>query len=110
MVGIDNGKVPMGRPGWLRRLMTRLLALVPAVIAIALAGSEGLYRLLVLSQVVLSLQLPFAVVPLVHFTSDRRKMGEFASPSRTAAPSPAGASRRRSAASARPWSTPRAMP
>lgn len=63
---------------WVRRLVTRLVALVPAVVAISLAGSEGIYRLLVLSQVVLSLQLPFAIVPLIHFTSDPRKMGNFA--------------------------------
>ena len=65
---------------WLRRLATRLLALVPAVLVIILVGEGGVYRLLVLSQVVLSLQLPFAVVPLVRFTSSRRKMGPFVSP------------------------------
>ena len=65
---------------WLRRLVTRLLALAPAVVVIAISGSEGIYRLLVLSQVVLSLQLPFAIIPLIHFTSDRRKMGGFANP------------------------------
>ncbi len=63
-----------------RRLITRLVAIVPAVIAAALYGQSGTARLLVLSQVILSLQLPFAVIPLVLFTSDRRKMGEFASP------------------------------
>ncbi len=65
---------------WLRRLITRSLALLPAVIVIALTGSEGTYRLLILSQVILSLQLPFAVVPLIHFTSDPKKMGRFANP------------------------------
>ena len=65
---------------WLRRLITRLIAIVPAVICIALYGESGTGKLLVLSQVVLSLQLPFAVVPLILFTSDRKKMGEFASP------------------------------
>ncbi len=65
---------------WLRRLVTRLVALGPAVVVIALAGSEGVYQLLVLSQVILSLQLPFAIVPLVHFTSDRNKMGVFKNP------------------------------
>ena len=65
---------------WLRRLVTRLVALGPAVAVIAISGSEGIYELLVLSQVVLSLQLPFAIVPLVHFTADARKMGAFASP------------------------------
>jgi len=63
---------------WLRRLLTRAVALVPAVVVIALAGDAGTYRLLIFSQVVLSLQLPFAVIPLIHFTSDRRKMGAFA--------------------------------
>jgi manganese transport protein len=65
---------------WLRRLVTRLVALAPAMIAIALAGNKGIYRLLVLSQVILSLQLPFAIVPLIHFTADRGKMGTFVNP------------------------------
>jgi manganese transport protein len=63
---------------WVRRLLTRSLALGPAVIAIILAGNQGIYRLLVLSQVILSLQLPFAIVPLIHLTSDKAKMGPFA--------------------------------
>ncbi|MEJ2155743.1 MAG: Nramp family divalent metal transporter [Desulfobacteraceae bacterium] len=63
---------------WLRRIVTRSIALVPAVIVLSLAGDRGLYRLLILSQVVLSLQLPFATIPLIHFTSDPRKMGVFA--------------------------------
>jgi manganese transport protein len=62
---------------WLRRLITRLIAIVPAVIVTAAYGESGTARLLVLSQVILSLQLSFAVIPLVLFTSDRRKMGEF---------------------------------
>ena len=65
---------------WLRRLITRLLAIVPAAIAAIYYGDRGTASLLLISQVVLSLQLPFAVIPLVLFTSDRRKMGEFASP------------------------------
>jgi manganese transport protein len=65
---------------WVRRLVTRLVALGPAVAVIAVSGSEGIYELLVLSQVVLSLQLPFAIVPLVHFTADARKMGNFTNP------------------------------
>jgi manganese transport protein len=65
---------------WLRRLITRSLAIVPAVIVIARTGEEGTTGLLVLSQVILSLQLPFAVVPLVKFTSSRVRMGKFASP------------------------------
>jgi manganese transport protein len=62
---------------WLRRLVTRLIAIVPAVVVTALWGERGAADLLVASQVVLSLQLPFAVVPLILFTSDRRQMGEF---------------------------------
>jgi manganese transport protein len=65
---------------WLRRLITRALAIIPAVIVIYLTGERGTTRLLVLSQVILSLQLPFAVVPLVKFTSSRSKMQKFASP------------------------------
>ena len=65
---------------WLRRLITRAIAIVPAVIVTALYGESGSARLLVLSQVVLSMQLAFAVVPLILFTSDRRKMGSFANP------------------------------
>jgi len=65
---------------WLRRLVTRLAAIGPATIAISIAGSEGIYQLLVLSQVILSLQLPFAIVPLIHFTSDKQKMGIFVNP------------------------------
>ena len=65
---------------WLRRLITRLIAIVPAVIVTAIYGEHGTASLLVFSQVVLSLQLPFAVVPLVAFTSNRRKMGEFVNP------------------------------
>jgi len=63
---------------WLRRLVTRLLAIVPAAVVIWLSGNNGTFRLLVLSQVVLNLQLPFAIIPLIHFTSNRSKMGPFA--------------------------------
>jgi manganese transport protein len=66
---------------WLRRLITRVVAIVPAVIVTALWGTGGTAKLLVLSQVILSMQLSFAVFPLVAFTSDRNKMGEFANPS-----------------------------
>ncbi len=62
---------------YLRRLLTRSIALVPAVIVIYISGDQGTYKLLILSQVILSLQLPFAIVPLVHFTSDKLKMGAF---------------------------------
>jgi manganese transport protein len=65
---------------WLRRLITRLIAIVPAVLTAAFFGTSGTAKLLLLSQVILSMQLSFAVIPLVLFTSDRRKMGEFASP------------------------------
>jgi manganese transport protein len=62
---------------WLRRLITRGIAIVPAIIVIGISGEKGTTNLLVLSQVVLSLQLSFAVFPLVMFTNDRAKMGEF---------------------------------
>ncbi len=65
---------------WLRRLITRLLAIIPAVITAAIYGESGTAQLLVFSQVVLSLQLSFAVIPLVLFTNDRRKMGAFVNP------------------------------
>jgi len=65
---------------WLRRLITRLLAIIPATITVMISGEQGTYKLLILSQVVLSLQLPFAVIPLIHFTSDRKRMGEFVNP------------------------------
>ena len=65
---------------WLRRLITRLIALMPAVVVIGLAGEGATQRLLILCQVVLSLQLSFAVIPLIHFTSNRRNMGVFATP------------------------------
>jgi len=64
---------------YVRRLTTRVIALLPAVVVIWISGDEGTYKLLILSQVILSLQLPFAIVPLVHFTSDKLKMGSFAS-------------------------------
>lgn len=65
---------------WLRRLITRLIAIVPAVIVTALYGESGTAQLLIFSQVVLSMQLSFAVFPLVMFTSDPEKMGEFVNP------------------------------
>jgi manganese transport protein len=65
---------------WLRRLITRLIAIVPAIITVAYYGQSGTAQLLIFSQVILSLQLSFAVFPLVQFTSDRAKMGEFANP------------------------------
>lgn len=65
---------------WLRRLITRLIAVIPAVIVTAVYGEHGTAQLLILSQVILSLQLSFAVFPLVMFTSDKLKMGEFVNP------------------------------
>jgi manganese transport protein len=76
MEGFINLRI---RP-WLRRLITRLLAIIPAIIVVWLYGERGTGALLILSQVVLSLQLPFAVFPLVAFTSDPAKMGRFVSP------------------------------
>jgi manganese transport protein len=76
MEGFINLRV---RP-WLRRLVTRLLAIIPAIIVVALYGERGTGALLILSQVVLSLQLSFAVFPLVMFTCDKAKMGPFVAP------------------------------
>ncbi len=67
-------------PCWIRRLITRLLAIVPALIGVLWLGEQGLGKLLVLSQVILSLQLPFAVFPLVIFTSNPKLMGQLAVP------------------------------
>jgi manganese transport protein len=64
---------------WVRRLVTRLIAIVPAVVVIGLRGDGSVTDLLVLSQVVLALQLPLAMFPLLHFTSSRRRMGQFRS-------------------------------
>ncbi|MFO1057061.1 MAG: Nramp family divalent metal transporter [Dongiaceae bacterium] len=77
---VMEGFVAVRLPPWLRRLATRLVAIVPAVLVIAVAGESAVGRLLVLSQVVLSLQLPFAVIPLVHLTGRRRVMGSLANP------------------------------
>lgn len=68
---------------WMRRLITRLLAIIPAIICILVFGEEKIDRLLVLSQVVLSLQLGFAIIPLIHFVSDKQTMGEFALSTKT---------------------------
>ena len=75
---VMEGFVQIRLKPWLRRLITRLLALIPAVIVCAMYGESGTAKLLVLSQVVLSMQLPFAVIPLIQFTSSRKLMGEFA--------------------------------
>ena len=76
---VMEGFLDLRLPWWLRRLITRMLAIVPAAAVAVIYGESGTAQLLVLSQVVLSLQLPFAVVPLVQFTSDRKLMGRFAS-------------------------------
>ena len=65
-------------PCWQRRFITRALALIPALIGVQMMGNGAVGRLLVASQVVLSLQLPFALYPLIRMTSDRSLMGEFA--------------------------------
>lgn len=65
---------------WLRRLITRALAVVPAALTLYVAGDQSTFGLLILSQVILSMQLPFAVIPLIHFTSDRARMGSFSNP------------------------------
>jgi manganese transport protein len=75
---VMEGFLNIRLPAWLRRLITRVIAIVPAVIVTALYGERGAGTLLILSQVILSLQLSFAVVPLVWFTGQRKKMGEFA--------------------------------
>ncbi|HEV8001110.1 MAG TPA: Nramp family divalent metal transporter [Planctomycetaceae bacterium] len=77
---VMEGFVNLRMRPWTRRLVTRLLAIVPAVITVVVLGADQMTNLLVLSQVVLSLQLPFAIVPLLHFTADRARMGEFANP------------------------------
>ncbi|MEP7326609.1 MAG: Nramp family divalent metal transporter [Gemmatimonadota bacterium] len=74
---VMEGFLDIRLPPWLRRLITRLIAIIPAVIVTALYGERGIGALLILSQVILSLQLSFAVVPLVLFTGDRKKMGAF---------------------------------
>jgi manganese transport protein len=77
---VMEGFISLRLRPWLRRLITRLIAIIPAIIVIVLYGEQGTGPLLILSQVILSLQLPFAVFPLVQFTSERGKMGEFANP------------------------------
>jgi manganese transport protein len=77
---VMEGFLDLRLPPWLRRLVTRAIAIVPAAVVTIIYGESGTAQLLILSQVVLSLQLPFAVVPLVLFTADRRKMGDFTAP------------------------------
>jgi len=75
---VMEGFINLRMQPWLRRLLTRLVAIIPAILTIVLVGEAATYDLLILSQVILSLQLPFAIIPLIQFTSDRSKMGEFA--------------------------------
>jgi manganese transport protein len=82
---VMEGFIEIRLAPWLRRLVTRLIAIVPAAIVTVLYGESGTGKLLILSQVILSLQLPFAIVPLVLFTMSRRKMGELVAPRLVAA-------------------------
>ena len=77
---VMEGFIDIRLPPWARRLMTRAIAIVPAAAATIWYGEAGTAKLLILSQVVLSLQLPFAIVPLVLFTADKRKMGALVAP------------------------------
>lgn len=74
---IMEGYLNLRIPPWIRRIITRLLAIIPAVLVITYYGEHSTSALLVLSQVVLSLQLPFAIIPLIHAVADRKRMGEF---------------------------------
>jgi manganese transport protein len=76
MEGFLNFRIP----AWARRLVTRSVAIVPAVLVTISYGASGTAKLLIFSQVILGLQLPFAVIPLVMFTADRRKLGELTAP------------------------------
>jgi manganese transport protein len=82
---IMEGFLRLRIPNWARRLLTRGLAIIPVVVVTALYGEKGTGQLLVFSQVILSMQLPFAVIPLVQFVSDRKKMGSLAIPRAVAA-------------------------
>jgi manganese transport protein len=77
---VMEGFLDIRLPAWARRLVTRAIAIVPAAVVTIWYGGSATARLLILSQVILSVQLPFAVVPLVMFTADRRKMGDLTAP------------------------------
>jgi manganese transport protein len=77
---VMEGFLEIRLPSWLRRLITRLMAIIPALLVILIFGESTTGGMLVFSQVVLSLQLPFAVIPLVLFTSDRKIMSGFVNP------------------------------
>src|SRR4051812_10260059 len=82
---VMEGFLRLRLPSWARRLITRGIAIIPVVVVTALYGESGTAELLVFSQVILSMQLPFAVIPLVLFVSNRRKMGRFVIPRSVAA-------------------------
>jgi manganese transport protein len=75
-----EGFLDIKLPAWVRRLVTRLVAIIPAILVTWIYGAGETGKLLILSQVVLGLQLPFAIVPLVMFTASRSKMGEMVAP------------------------------
>jgi manganese transport protein len=75
---VMEGFLRLRIPHWVRRLITRGIAIVPVIVAIALYGERGADNLLIFSQVILSIQLPFAAIPLVHFVSSKKTMGSFA--------------------------------
>jgi len=77
---VMEGFIDIRLPGWARRLVTRSIAIVPAAIVTIWYGEAGTAKLLILSQVVLGVALPFSIVPLVMFTADKRKMGALAAP------------------------------
>ena len=77
---VMEGFLDLRLPPWLRRLLTRLVAIVPAVITTMYFGESGTAKLLILSQVILGLQLPFAIVPLVMITANRGKMAQLVAP------------------------------
>jgi manganese transport protein len=77
---VMEGFLHLRLPHWARRLLTRAIAIVPVIVVTAIYGEHGTGELLILSQVILSMQLPFAVIPLVMFVSDRAKMGVFVVP------------------------------
>lgn len=77
---VMEGFLRLRLPNWARRLLTRGIAIVPVIIVTALYGEQGTGQLLIFSQVILSMQLPFAVIPLIRFVTDSRKMGPFVVP------------------------------
>jgi manganese transport protein len=77
---VMEGFLDIRLPAWARRLITRGIAIIPAAIVTIWYGERGTAQLLILSQVILSLQLPFAIVPLVMFTANRKKMGALIAP------------------------------